>query len=127
VTPLYKNKGASTVLNNYRGISVLSPKAKVFEKILAFQIAYYFEVNNLFTPNQHGFRKIHSCESALHELLSDLNKARNNKLTTLLLFVDFKKALIQSIRTCYYQNCFYFFDTKALLLIILKIGNKSLK
>ena len=36
VAPLYKNKGASTDLNNYRGISVLSPIAKVFEKILAF-------------------------------------------------------------------------------------------
>ena len=92
MTPLYKNKGASTDLNNYMGISVLSPIAKVFEKILAFQIANYFEVHNFFTPNQHGFRKIHSCESALHELLSDLNNARNNKLTTLLLFIDFKKA-----------------------------------
>ena len=92
MTSLYKNKGASTDLNNCRGISVLSTVPKVFEKILAFQIANYFEVHNFFTPNQHGFRKIHSCESALHELLSDLNNARNNKLTTLLLFIDFKKA-----------------------------------
>jgi hypothetical protein len=118
VTPLYKNKRASTDLNNYRGISVLSPIAKVSEKILAFQIANYFEVHNLFSPNQHGFRKIHSCESALHELLSDLNKARNNKLTTLLLFIDFKKAFDTVDSNLLLSKLFHYgFDTKAILLI----------
>ena len=118
VTPLYKNKGASTDLNNYRGISVLSPIAKVFEKILAFQISCYFEINNLFTPNQHGFRKVHSCESALHELLSDLNKARNDKLTTMLLFIDFKKAFDTVDSNLLLSKLFHYgFDTKALLLI----------
>ena len=38
VTPLYKNKGDNTDLNNYRGISVLPPISKIFEKILATQI-----------------------------------------------------------------------------------------
>jgi len=35
--------------------------------------------------------KGHSCETALHELISDLNKARDKKLINLL-FIDFKKA-----------------------------------
>ena len=73
VTPLFKNKGKTTDLNNYRGISVLSPMAKIFEKVLATQITKYFEKDELFTPHQHGFRKGHSCETALHELISDLN------------------------------------------------------
>ena len=41
VTPLYKIKGVKTDLNNYRGISVLPPIAKIFEK-------YWQCKNNLF-------------------------------------------------------------------------------
>ncbi len=35
VTPLFKSTGKTTDLNNYRGILVLWPMAKIFEKILA--------------------------------------------------------------------------------------------
>jgi hypothetical protein len=38
VTPLFKNKGALTDWNSFRGISVLPPLRKVFEKILSKQI-----------------------------------------------------------------------------------------
>jgi hypothetical protein len=40
VTPLFKNKGNLNNLNNYRGISVLPPISKIFEKILATQILF---------------------------------------------------------------------------------------
>lgn len=92
VTPLYKNKGSNKDMNNYRGISVLPILAKLFEKILAFQIFNYFESNDLFFSGQHGFRKHHSCETALHELVSDLNINLDNSLSTMLMFIDFKKA-----------------------------------
>ena len=36
VLPLFKNKGKSDDCNNYRGISLLSPIAKIFETILVF-------------------------------------------------------------------------------------------
>lgn len=42
VTPLHK-KGKLDDLNNYRGISVLPPLNKVFEKVLAQQIRDYFD------------------------------------------------------------------------------------
>ena len=41
---------------------------------------------------QHGFRQANSCETALHELLTDINSIRSKKLTALLLFIDFRKA-----------------------------------
>ncbi len=44
----HKHKGEKNYLNNYRGISVLPPIAKVFEKALSRQISNYFESNNLF-------------------------------------------------------------------------------
>ena len=118
VTPLFKNKGESTDLNNYRGISVLSPISKIFEKILASQISNYFEEKKLFTIHQHGFRKSHSCETALHELISDLNSARDKKLTTLLLFIDFKKAFDTVDSSLLLSKLHHYgFDTEALILI----------
>ena len=92
VTPLYKNKGAKSDFNNYRGISVLPPIAKIFEKILAMQISIYLNLNNILYSGQHGFRNGHSCETALHELISYLNENRNKRAISLLLFIDFRKA-----------------------------------
>jgi hypothetical protein len=127
VTPLFK-KGESTSLNNYRGISDLSPIAKIFEKILASQITNYFENNNLFTPHQHGFRKNHSCESALHELISDINKARNTKLITMLLFIDFKKAFDTVDSSILLTKLFHYgFNTSSLLLIANYFSNRQQK
>ena len=79
-------------MNNYRCISIFPPLAKLFEKLLAKQIRDYFENNKLFYAGQHGFRKGFSCESALHELVSDIYLNQNKKLITMLLFIDFRKA-----------------------------------
>ena len=49
-------------------------------------------MNNILFKGQHGFRSGHSCETALHELISDLNVNRNKKLINILLFIDFRKA-----------------------------------
>ena len=66
VTPLFKNKGDKDDSNNYRGISVLPPIAKIFEKLLAMQITTFLNLNNILFAGQHGFRNGHSCETALH-------------------------------------------------------------
>ena len=92
VTPLYKSKGDKNEINNYRGISVISPVAKIFEKVLATQIIKYLDDYKILCDDQHGFRNSHSCETALHKIISDLNSARNKKLVSLLLFIDFRKA-----------------------------------
>jgi hypothetical protein len=67
---------------------------------------------------QHGFRKNHSCETALHELLSDLNQTRDNKLISLLLFIDFRKAfdLVDS-KLLMLKLFHYGFDNSSLNLI----------
>ena len=88
MTPLYKNKGIKSDLNNYRAISIVPPIAKIF----AMQITIYLNLNNILFSGQHGFKNGHSCETALHELISYLNENRNNRAITLLLFIDFRKA-----------------------------------
>ena len=79
VTPLFK-KGSSHDMNNYRGISVLPPIGKVFEKVITEQLRIYFSLNKLFFIGQHGFRESHSCESALHEVISTCLANMDKKL-----------------------------------------------
>jgi hypothetical protein len=110
IVPLYKNKGDSSDLNNFRGISILPPIAKIFERVLAAQIGYYFESNNLFFNGQHGFRRGHSCETALHEIANDCFGNLGRNFVTILLFVDFKKA----------------FDLVDQELLLYKLGNYGL-
>ena len=92
VTPLYKNKGSIEDLTNFRTICTLPPINKIFEKILVEQMRLYFDMNGLFFAGQHGFRKFHSCESALHELLTKCFDNMDKRLINMLLFIDFKKA-----------------------------------
>ena len=92
VTPLYKKKGNKEDVNNYRGISVIPPAAKAFEKILADQINEHLSNNNILFENQFGFRVNRSCEQALHEILTRMNRVRNRLLVGLFLFIDFRKA-----------------------------------
>jgi hypothetical protein len=120
LTPLFKGKKLNpNDVNSYRGISVLPPIAKIFEKILATQIIIYFNTNNLFYPSQHGFRNAHSCESALHEIISEMNEIRSKRLVGLYLFIDFRKAfdLVDS-EILITKLKFYGFDDQSLFLIL---------
>ena len=115
--PLHK-KGSIVELNNYRGISILPPLAKLFEKLIAKQIRAYFESNNLFYSGQHGFRKNFSCETALHELISEINNNQASKLITILLFIDFRKAFDLVDTKLLLRKLFHYgFDNDSLELI----------
>jgi len=81
---LYKSKGDTSDVNNYRGISVLSPLAKIFDKLLATRLRAYFNQNTLLFAVQHGFRSSHSCETALHEIVSSCLKIIDSRLVDLL-------------------------------------------
>ena len=56
VTPIYK-KGDKQIITNYRPISVLPVISKIFETVIHEQLSEYFVTNNLFSPQQYGFRK----------------------------------------------------------------------
>ncbi|CAF1073460.1 unnamed protein product, partial [Brachionus calyciflorus] len=92
VTPLFKKKGSNDEINNYRAISILPPISKLFEKLISKQLKNYFEKNKLFSDSQHEFRSSHSFETALHEIISQMNKIKSKRLIGLFLFIDFKKA-----------------------------------
>ncbi|CAF0870422.1 unnamed protein product [Brachionus calyciflorus] len=69
---IIQKKGSCEDINNYRGISILPPVAKLFEKLI--------------------HKANHSCETALHEVITEINKIRSKRLIGFLFFNDFRKA-----------------------------------
>ena len=68
VIPIFK-KGDDTDLNNYRPISLLPAISKIIEKVIYNQTYNYFDNNKIFYAHQYGFRKQHSTELAVLELV----------------------------------------------------------
>ena len=68
VTPIFKKEN-NKLITNYRPISVLPVISKIFETVIHEQLSEYFISNNLFCPQQYGFRKNSSTELAALELL----------------------------------------------------------
>ena len=126
VHPLYKGKGAVDDRDNYRGISVLPPIAKVFERIVANQITCYFENNSLFSDVQHGFRTNHSCETALQSILDTWKKSIDDHEVVLSLFIDFKKAFdLINPDLLFHKMVHYGFNNNALAFIMAYFSNRK--
>ena len=56
VTPIFKKEN-SKLITNYRPISVLPVISKIFKSVIHEQLSEYFIANDLFCPQQYGFRK----------------------------------------------------------------------
>ena len=91
VIPLYKS-GDSSNPSNYRPISIVSVLAKPLEKHINKQLLLHLDKYNLLHPNQSGFRKKHSCQTALTSLVEQWLTNINNDEFNDVIFVDFKKA-----------------------------------
>ena len=91
VFPIYK-KEEDYIFTNYRPISLLPVISKIFEKIAYSQFFYYLTHNNLLYDSQHGFRKDHSTETALYELLDRVNNIMDSDMIPLCTFLDLSKA-----------------------------------
>ena len=91
VVPVHK-KGDSTSMNNYRPISILSTINKIFEKILHARLTKYIEDFNILYKYQFGFRKNHSTELALIEIVDQIRMSLDKGDMTCGIFVDLSKA-----------------------------------
>lgn len=118
VTPLFKGKGANDLCDNYRGISVLQPISKIFERVLANQIVIYFKINSFLSPYQHGFREGYSCETALQSILDNWKCGIENKEIVISFFIDFKKAFdLINPKLLFLKLFHYGFDNNSLELV----------
>ena len=76
ITPVHK-KGAKTLKDNYRPVSILSNISKIYERILFKQMSAYFEP--ILSKYQCGFRKGYSAQYCLLAMLEKWKSAVDNK------------------------------------------------
>ena len=91
VVPLHKSK-AEHECTNYRPISLLLTISKLLEKLMYKRTYYFLEQTDQLYHSQYGFRKSHSCETAIMELVSSIIKGKDDGFYTLALFIDLSKA-----------------------------------
>ena len=81
VTPVFKSE-ENEYLTNYRPISVVVCFSKILERIMYNRLYEHLTKNNLLFDKQFGFRKFHSTEHALMELVNRIyNFFSENKYT----------------------------------------------
>ena len=91
VIPVFK-KGDRTKLDNYRPISILPAISKIFERAIFDQLYIHFTHNNLFYESQYGFKKTHSTEFAVLELIDRITQSLDNGQTPVNIYLDLSKA-----------------------------------
>lgn len=89
--PVYK-KGDRRDPLNYRPISLTCITSKIFEHIISHEMRNHLDNYNILSDVQHGFRKLHSCESPLIHTISELCFHNNNSDQVDVIVLDFSKA-----------------------------------
>ena len=91
ITPIFKSDDESDA-NNYRPIPLLSNFNRIFEKIMCKRMTSYIEQHDLLYPSQYGFRKGHSTQHAMLDIINDIQASMNQRLLSCGVFIDLKKA-----------------------------------
>lgn len=91
VIPLPKSKQTDDI-NNYRPISLLPVLSKILERHVHTHLSKYLEQHNLIHELQSGFRRHHSCVSALTLLSQNWHSAINSSQISGSVFLDLSKA-----------------------------------
>jgi hypothetical protein len=90
VSWLYK-QGDAEDCANYRGISLMSIVAKLWEKYIADKITVYLELNGVLHPNMLGFRSKRCCIDAVAMVLVAIAQAEETGQTLPMCFIDIRK------------------------------------
>ena len=91
IIPIFK-KGDSSLLVNYRPISLLPRISKIFESVIHDQMYEYFNNIKLLAEQQYGFRKKHSTEYAAINLIDHVSKEMESGKTPGNVYSDLSKA-----------------------------------
>ena len=91
VTPIFKKDDIS-LFDNYRPISLLTAMSKVIERIVFNQMYSFFTSNNLLYISQHGFRTLHSTETATLEFIDRISNLLDTGRIPMSIFLDLSKA-----------------------------------
>ena len=89
VTPVFQKEDERNK-ENYRPVSVLSHPSKIFERIVFNQMNLFFE--SRFSPLLAGFRKNHSMQNALLNMIENWKHALDKVIKVGTTFMDLSKA-----------------------------------
>ena len=95
VIPLLKELDESVdteIYKNYRPVSNLVFLSKLIERCVDVRLEKHMVDNNLESIHQHGYKKGHSTEMLLTKVVDDVLTGFDNKLATVLLFLDLSAA-----------------------------------
>ena len=87
--PILK-KGSNLDVSNYRPVSILPSVSKIFEREIVNQLYMYF--NPIFNPRLSGFRKQHSCETVLLEMIENIKISLDKGKVVCVLLMDLSRA-----------------------------------
>lgn len=76
----------------FRPISLLPCLSKVLEKLVAKQITDHVHPHKLFNRFQSGFRKNHSCKTAVLQVSDEIRRITDKNRVAILVLVDFSRA-----------------------------------
>lgn len=85
-------KGDLSIMDNYRGISLMGTSLKLLLTIVTQRLGKVCEEQLLFTKAQAGFRKLEECVIQSATLLEICKRRSIREMQTVVVFVDIKKA-----------------------------------
>ena len=91
VVPIFK-AGDRCEISNYRPISNLLTVNKIFETLTNNRISSFLDKHKIISDRQFGFCKRSSATLAIFSLVTDVLKTFNQKLYTVAIFLDLRKA-----------------------------------
>lgn len=91
VVPLFKS-GDMHEFTNYRPVSILPQLSKILEKLFNDRLDKFINKHNLLYDSQYGFRRNYSTSLALTESMEIITDAIDQKLYSVGIFIDLKKA-----------------------------------
>ena len=93
IIPIFKaDDNSITDANNYRPFSLLSNFNRIFEKLIFNRMESFIEKYNLFSPPKYGFRKAHSTQHAILDIVNTIQTNMDKRLFSFGVFIDLKKA-----------------------------------
>ena len=91
VVPTYEINDKQLV-KNYGPISLLPICVKIFELLIYNKLFHFFQINNLISPNQSGFKPGNSCTNQLLAITHEIYKSFDNGYEVRGAFLDISKA-----------------------------------
>ena len=91
IIPIYKS-GDENDPNNYPPISLLSSFNTTFEKIMYKRLQNCLTMKEFFCDSQYGFRKQHSIQHAILDIINEIQDNMDKKMYSCGIFIDLKKA-----------------------------------